>query len=298
MPPEPAQSTPSDQREKEKSPLAPRNAFVFFCNAKRSSLRKEHPDLSIAQIQVKLGESYRSLSQAEKAPYIVRNAGELRAEALAGRGRAQEKPARALAAGKKRKASKNTGSDDDEADEEAVPENPESDADDDEVERLACDWSAHPPSFIISENKKKGHYLVARQGLPLTQYGLVSSSAAKLQRLGATGDAACPLPLELIARYEGFVKKFRTDVHSQEENGELDLEALPPGSALEACFVLGKLREPGGELAQLGKNDIWMKVPLLATCRVIQLLLQEARVSSPGAPAKAAARAAGQEQRR
>lgn len=97
----------------------------------------------------------------------------------------------------------------------------------------------------------------------------------------------------------------------------------------------GKLREPGGELAQLGKNDIWMKVrgrrhaasapcraallgprsssrlplqrpcsctcpqvPLLATCRVIQLLLQEARVSSPGAPAKAAARAAGQEQRR
>lgn len=38
------------------------------------------------------------------------------------------------------------------------------------------------------------------------------------------------------------------------------LGAVPTGVP---CDAQGKLRESGGELAQLGKNDIWMKVGLL-----------------------------------
>lgn len=42
--------------------------------------------------------------------------------------------------------------------------------------------------------------------------------------------------------------------------GELDVSALPEGTPLEACFLLGELRQAGGELAAKAKDDVWMKV--------------------------------------
>ncbi|KAK2077019.1 hypothetical protein QBZ16_005247 [Prototheca wickerhamii] len=103
------------------------------------------------------------------------------------------------------------------------------------------------------------YYLVARKGLPLTEYGIVCARTAKMQRL-SMGDASCPLPLALIDEFEAFTRRFRMDVHGAQDNNELDLEDLPTGSALELCALLGKLREDGYDLASKGKNDIWMKL--------------------------------------
>lgn len=47
--------------------------------------------------------------------------------------------------------------------------------------------------------------------------------------------------------------------------------------ALCSCKLLGELRKDGYELARPGKADAWMKVPLLATCCVMQRLLMAER---------------------
>lgn len=73
-----------------------------------------------------------------------------------------------------------------------------------------CDWEKHPASFIISEDRSRDVYLVARRGLPLTRYGIVSASDTKQARQGGKPS---PLPLELLDKYESFTKRFRTDIH-------------------------------------------------------------------------------------
>ncbi|KAL6776524.1 hypothetical protein ACKKBG_A21480 [Auxenochlorella protothecoides x Auxenochlorella symbiontica] len=90
-------------------------------------------------------------------------------------------------------------------------------------------------------------------------------------------NTACPVSLSMVEDFEAFGKRFRMDVHGAQDDNELDLEDLPPGSTLEMCALLGKLREPGYELASRGRSDIWMKLPLLATCRLLQLVLDAER---------------------
>ena len=59
---------------------------------------------------------------------------------------------------------------------------------------------------------------------------------------------------------------------------ELDLDNLPAGNLLESCSFLGLMRSPGHELHKpAGKDDVFMKVPLMATCRMVQRLLEVER---------------------
>ncbi len=125
-------------------------------------------------------------------------------------------------------------------------------------------------------------YIVARRGLPFHEYGEVSIEAANLQlRAGhapSSSDAKpCPLTLELLNEYDAFCKDFRRDIFDSSEGNELVLDNLRDGSLLEACSFLGSMKESGHELAAPGKDDIWMKVPLMATSRLMQRLLNVER---------------------
>ena len=141
------------------------------------------------------------------------------------------------------------------------------------------DWEAHPALAILS--KTKTMYIVARRGLPLYEYGEVPIEAANLQlRAGQTPshDAKpCPLTLELLNEYDAFCKDFRRDRFDNTEGNELVLEHLRDGSSLEACSFLGSMREKGHELAAAEKDDAMMKIPTLATCRLMQRLLDVER---------------------
>lgn len=129
-------------------------------------------------------------------------------------------------------------------------------------------------------------YIVARHGLPLYEYGEVPIEAANLQlRAGQTptnadGAAAkpCPLTLELLNEYDAFCKDFRRDVFDNSDGNELDLEHLRDGSLLEACSFLGSMREAGHELAApMKKDDIAMKIPTMATSRLMQRIINVER---------------------
>jgi len=130
-------------------------------------------------------------------------------------------------------------------------------------------------------------YIVARRGLPLFEYGEVPIEAANLQlRAGQTPTNAdgtpakpCPLTLELLDEYDAFCKDFRHDVFDSSDGNELDLEHLRDGSLLEACSFLGSMREAGHELAApMKKNDIPMKVPTMATSRLMQRIINVERL--------------------
>lgn len=115
--------------------------------------------------------------------------------------------------------------------------------------RQTCDWISHPPSFIISEDSSRDMYLVAREGLPLQEYGVVTASEAKAARLDGRESV---LAAELIDGFEAFRKRFLADVHRAQDMGELDLERLDPSSTLEACAIL--VRRNGEAFAHLGKK--------------------------------------------
>lgn len=59
------------------------------------------------------------------------------------------------------------------------------------------------------------------------------------------------------------------------DDGELDLEGIQPGSLLEACAFLGAMRTTGYELSTVDKkSDVWMKVPMMATSRLVQRMVE------------------------
>lgn len=64
---------------------------------------------------------------------------------------------------------------------------------------------------------------------------------------------------------------------STSEDGELDLDPneLPHTSTLESCAFLGGMRDPSYELNGLDrKHDVYMKVPMMATSRLVQRMIQ------------------------
>lgn len=141
------------------------------------------------------------------------------------------------------------------------------------------DWESHPAEYILSKTRTK--YIVARQGLPLHEYGEVSIAAANLHiRAGQDlpEGQICPLTVEHLDDYESFCKSFKRDVFDNSEGTELDLDNLQEGSKLESCSFLGAMRAPGYELnAPNKKEDIAMKVPVMATSRVVQRMLEVER---------------------
>lgn len=168
------------------------------------------------------------------------------------------------------------------------------DDDDDEEEDesdiiTAAEWRAHPADFIISESSDRKKYLVARQGLALSEAVIVDAQKAKLARLQPITPAATaandddakkpsPVPLYLITEHEASTKHFWQAVADcKDTSSELDLEQVGQGHPLELCALLGMLRYDGFDLDKPKKGDFMMKVPLLATCRVVQRLVDVCR---------------------
>jgi len=59
------------KKEKEKMPKKPRSSYLYYCEATRDDLKKEHPDLSMTELAKLLGEGWHSLVESEKAKYVA-----------------------------------------------------------------------------------------------------------------------------------------------------------------------------------------------------------------------------------
>ncbi|KAL4523180.1 hypothetical protein Ndes2526A_g07882 [Nannochloris sp. 'desiccata'] len=281
-------------------------AGALFCEEQRPILKRKNPRAGAPEISKLLSDAWKRLDDDEKAPYMQRSkelkaaAKEAAAAAAGGeyddeedndsssgdasgsKKRPTNTAARKVAAGTKRArvaAAVAAGDDDDEVMPDAVAVGD----DEDDVDRENVDWEAHPAYSILS--KTKTMYIVARHGLPLYEYGEVPIEAANLQlRAGQTPTNAdgtvkpCPLTLDLLNEYDAFCKDFRRDVFDNSEGNELDLEHLRDGSLLEACSFLGSMRDAGHELAApIKKDDVAMKVPTMATSRLMQRIINVER---------------------
>jgi HMG (high mobility group) box len=66
--------TKGKKEKKAKDPNAPKGAsgaYIFFCQAHRDEVRKQHPDLGTAQIAKKLGELWKDTPEEDKEVKIV-----------------------------------------------------------------------------------------------------------------------------------------------------------------------------------------------------------------------------------
>lgn len=50
-------------------PKRPSSAYFFYCQAVRSDLQKEFPQMKVPEMQKKLGQNWKELTEEEKAPY-------------------------------------------------------------------------------------------------------------------------------------------------------------------------------------------------------------------------------------
>ncbi|KAG1680752.1 hypothetical protein FOA52_008085 [Chlamydomonas sp. UWO 241] len=138
---------------------------------------------------------------------------------------------------------------------------------------------------IVSHSLDGGHLVVTCNGKALDDVGQVDARAVKAQRANGP-DPACPVSLEQLHEYEAFQKRFAAEMvdRMHPRNGVLDLDDLPPGSALESCFLLGKLQEPNQLLSKadpksraFGVPDRMIRVPAVALSFVTQRLLETER---------------------
>jgi hypothetical protein len=61
-------------KKAKKDPIAPKrgkSSYIFFCGDKRVEIKKNNPNLSAKEIVSKLGETWNSLSEKDKQPYIL-----------------------------------------------------------------------------------------------------------------------------------------------------------------------------------------------------------------------------------
>ncbi|KAK9797091.1 hypothetical protein WJX73_009134 [Symbiochloris irregularis] len=242
--------TPSKPVEaKDKQPQA-KSAYIFFCAAKRPSMKSSNPDAGFGDIAKLLAVAWKELSDEEKKPYQDQH------EAQALRPKTQGKPRQ-----KRRLA-------------------PSNDAEsDDEQEREECDWDKHPAQIILGQTMHS-KFIVKRSNANLQDYGLVDCKAAKRQRLEEAGSGSiCPVPLKLVEDYESFVKSFSVAVMQHKEGNALNLDVLPAGSPLEVCYYLGKLMENNFPLSKVSDkvDDRMIKLPMLQLSMTVQRLLESER---------------------
>ncbi|GAX72785.1 hypothetical protein CEUSTIGMA_g241.t1 [Chlamydomonas eustigma] len=140
------------------------------------------------------------------------------------------------------------------------------DKEEDEVDDWGWTQEAQA-GMILCRSLDGKKFVVARENEGLDSVGLVDSRAVKHQRLHGP-DATCQVPLQMLEEYEEYEKRFKAELHDRiARDGALDLDDLPPGSALEMCFVLGKLREPDQLLSKvdnkMGITDTVIRVPAM-----------------------------------
>lgn len=63
--------TKEEKKEKKdpNAPKGPKNAFIFFCNDRRSEIKEENPDMKSTEIAKKMGEMWKEIDSVEKAQY-------------------------------------------------------------------------------------------------------------------------------------------------------------------------------------------------------------------------------------
>ncbi|PRW59222.1 High mobility group [Chlorella sorokiniana] len=276
---------------KEKKPRA-KSAYQLYCDSRMADLKASNPKAGMPERSKLLAAEWAALSDEAKIPF-QEQAKELKAQlkvepaaaADGGEAAAAAKPQKkrkvSSAGGAGGKRSKGTAGkkveqeapevDDDELMADVPAAESEEEEGDAEAERMAVDWEAAPAVCILSETRG-GKFVVMRQGVGISEYGLVDAAAVRQQRLGG-GDGSCPVSLEMLAEYEEFHRTFKTEVHYHSEAGSLELEDLPSNSLLDSCLFLGLMREPGYVLEKKGKNDVDIKVPLLATCQLVQRMV-------------------------
>lgn len=278
-----------------------KSAYQLFMNEQLPGLKAEHPKAGMPELSRLVSSAWRELAEEEKEPFNLQ-AKELKAQAREAAARGGTSGADAAAtkpAPKKRKPAGGAGpsrkrlkkaaallaaaaAEGEEGGEEAGAAEArgadEHSDDDDEQERLACDWEANPAEHILAETTS-GLYLVSRQGLGFSEYGLVDAATAKAQRLGVAADAPpCPVSLEMVEEFERFKQGIKAELHDNTDaHGELVLESLAPGSVLESCLFLGQLRAKSYPLDRPKKGDTQMKVPLVGTCTMVQRMLMVER---------------------
>jgi len=287
-----------------------KSSFELFSLERRPELRKANPKAANPEIEALVKSEWVAMSNENKKVYAARRK-QLKEEAAAqfaegdnhcsdGEQRSIKKkratPTVKTPGGKKSKRSKTVDidekSENQECSREEVPRSSrqgsrsrpcgvlndqDEDEEDDDIDRENVDWEAHPAVAILSKTRG-GKYIVARHGLPLHKYGEVSVALAAAHRSGlaAKEDPSCPLLSEMLDDFEAFNRTFKRDVYNNTEDGELDLdpERLQAGTKLESCAFLGFLREPGHELSSVDrKADVWMKVPMMATSRLVQRMI-------------------------
>ena len=247
-------------------------AYQRFCAEVRPTLAAANPGADMGTMSKLLGEAWKGADAAVRAQYEASAAA---AAAVAG----------ALGGGGARKKGAGKRKCDPDGDDEIVPQSKRAaaaaaaaavDDDDDTADRLSVDWTAHPPAAILGETAA-GHFIVARTGLPFSEYGLVDAAAAKRAAAGvAPADAPpCPLPAALVADYTASTAAFNAALADRSDSaGGLDLADLQDGDALDACALLWRLRTRGGPLdaatAAAGGRGAASKDPLI---RVLALAL-------------------------
>ncbi|EIE20576.1 hypothetical protein COCSUDRAFT_57721 [Coccomyxa subellipsoidea C-169] len=275
-----------------------RSAYIFFGAEKRAAVKAENPTLSFGELTKKLGEMWKGISDAEKAPYEAMASED---KNRAGTERAEAKAEAKLFCDRHRQQIKDENAD----------------AGFGEITRkLAAAWKeiteedkanynkqheAHPAETIVAETYH-AKYLVKRKGLDFSACGLVDARAAKRQRMlvpddgDKTESSACHVTVAMMDEWDAFNRSFRCAVHAHSDSGELDLGDAPshPFSAVDIFNLLllhlGIMREPDFPLSKAVKNkDVMIKVPMLEISKAVQRVAAVERRAAQEAVAAAAA---------
>ena len=144
-------------------------------------------------------------------------------------------------------------------------------------EKVNFNWGDFKPASIIS--RSANHYLVSRQGLPMSGFAMVP--IADVELLGGDqstlGSGGCPTGAELIDAYDVSCLEFERQYAERTKDAIANLENLPAGSKLQPMALIKAMIAPGGELSSSRiPNDADVKIPILALSRAMQRLVETA----------------------
>ncbi|GAQ78043.1 High mobility group [Klebsormidium nitens] len=139
----------------------------------------------------------------------------------------------------------------------------------DPMEEVASEEDFGELQFILGKTRD-GKYVTKRKGMDYTQVEY-ENFPAKKAKLNPEQEAELE---EKVKEYHKASAAFKKEVDRRlaEGDGNLDLEGVPKGSKLEMLTFLGNIREDVFPEKTLPKPDVWMKVPMLGTYRLLQKL--------------------------
>mmetsp|Transcript_2358 Transcript_2358/g.4527 ORF Transcript_2358/g.4527 Transcript_2358/m.4527 type:complete len:138 (-) Transcript_2358:1605-2018(-) len=58
------------KKDKSNKPKRAMSAYLYFCKAHRDSVKAEHPELAMKDVQREIGKRWQETSEAERVPYV------------------------------------------------------------------------------------------------------------------------------------------------------------------------------------------------------------------------------------